>query len=51
MHKAKRDIEEMPSCFSSIKFQGHRGQKIADFDQIWAFPDYDSSLNSPMVLK
>ena len=27
------------------------GQKIADFDPIWAFPDCNSSLNSPMTLK
>ena len=36
---------------SSDKFQGHTGQKIADFDPNWAFPDGDSSLNSPMALK
>ena len=34
MHKAWCDIEEVPYCFprSSMKFQGHTGQKIADFD-------------------
>ena len=31
---------------SSIKFEGHTGQKIADFYPNWAFPDYNSSLNS-----
>ena len=36
---------------SSAKFQGHMGQKIADFDPNWAFPDSNSSLNSPMGLK
>ena len=36
---------------SSIKFQCHRGQKIADFDPNWAFPDRDSSMNSPMAMK
>ena len=32
----------MPYCFprSSIKFQGHTGQNITDFDPNWAFPDY-----------
>ena len=41
MHKAWCSIEEVPYCFpmSSIKFQGHTGQKIANFDLNWAFPD------------
>ena len=32
----------MSYCFprSSIKFQGHTGQNITDFDPNWAFPDY-----------
>ena len=53
MHKAWSNIEEVPYCFprSSIKFQGHTGQKIADFDPNWAFPDCNFSLNSPMDLK
>ena len=36
MHKAWRNIEEEPYCFSkaSIKFQGHTGQKIAYFNWI-----------------
>ena len=40
MHKACTVIEEVPYCFSrsSIKFQGHMGQEIADFDPNWAFP-------------
>ena len=31
----------MPYCFprSSIKFHGHTGQNITDFDPNWAFPD------------
>ena len=37
---------DLPCWRSSIKFQGHRGQKIADFDPNWAFPDCNSSLNS-----
>ena len=49
MHNAWNSIEEVPYCFlkSSVKFQGHTEQKIIDFDQNWAFPDYNSSLNSP----
>ena len=36
---------------SSIKFQGHTvtTKKIVNFDPNWAFPDYNSSLNSPMA--
>ena len=32
----------MPYCFprSFIKFQGHTGQNITDFEPNWAFPDY-----------
>ena len=32
-------IEEVPFCFarSSIKFQGHTGPKIVDFDPNWEF--------------
>ena len=46
-------IEEVPYCFSrtSVKFQGHTGIKIADFDPNWAFPDYNSSLNLTMASK
>ena len=53
MHKAQRSMEEVSYCFSrsSIKSEGHRGQKIAAFDPNWAFPDCNSSLNSPMALK
>ena len=34
--------KEVPYCFprSSIKFQGHTGQSITDFDPNWAFPGY-----------
>ena len=40
--KAWNSKGEMPYCFprSSIKFQGHTGQNITDFDPNWAFPDY-----------
>ena len=53
MHKAWSSIGEVPYCFSrsSVKFQGHTGQKIVDFDPNWAFPDCNSTLNEPMALK
>ena len=43
----------MPYCFSrsSVKFQGHTTLKIVEFDPNWAFPDCNSSLNSPMAMK
>ena len=42
LHKAWNSKEEMPYCFprSSIKFQGHTGQNITDFDPNWAFLNY-----------
>ena len=45
--------EAVPYCFarSSIKFQGCTALKIVEFDPDWAFPDYNSSLNSPMGTK
>ena len=53
VHTAWLSKEEVSYCFSmsSVKFQGHTRQKIADFDPNWAFPDCNSSLNSPMALK
>ena len=53
MHKAWSCLEEIPYCFwrSSIKFQGHTGKKIDNFDPNWAFPDCNSSLNSPIAMK
>ena len=38
MHKAWSSIVELPYCFSSlyVKFQGHTGQNITDFDPNWA---------------
>ena len=53
MHKAWSSIEEVPYCFSrsSVKFQGHLALKIVEFDPNWAFPDCNSSLNSPMAMK
>ena len=43
----------MPYCFSRsfVKFQGHTALKIVEFDPNWAFPDCNSSLNSPMATK
>ena len=42
LHKAWNSKGEMPFCFprSSIKFQGHTGQNITDFDPNWTFPDH-----------
>ena len=53
MHKAWSSTEEVPYCFarSSVKFQGHTALKIIEFDPNWAFPDSNSSLNSPMAMK
>ena len=53
MHKAWSSVEEVPYCFSrsSVKFQGQTALKIAEFDPDWAFPDCNSSLNSPMATK
>ena len=53
MHKAWSSIEEVPYCFSrpSVKLQGHIALKIVEFDWNWAFPDCNSSLNSPMAMK
>ena len=53
MQKAWGSIEEVPYCFSrwSVKFQGHTGQKIADFYPNWAFPDCNFSLNLLMAIK
>ena len=53
MHKALSSIEEVPYCFwgSSVKFLGYTANKIVDFDPNWAFPDCNSSLNSPMGTK
>ena len=52
MHKAWSRIEEVPYCFSRsyIKFQGHTALKIIEFDPNWAFPDRNSTLNSPMAM-
>ena len=36
---------------SSVKFQRHTALKSVAFDPDWAFPDSNSSLNSPMATK
>ena len=53
MHKAWGSIEEVPYCFSrsSVKIQGHTALQMVKFDPNWAFPDCNSSLNSPMATK
>ena len=53
MHRAWSSIVEVPYCFSRsyVKFQGHTTLKIVEFDPNWAFPDCNSSLNSPMAMK
>ena len=53
MHRAWSSIVEAPYCFSRsyVKLQGHTALKIVEFDPNWAFPDYNSSLNSPMAMK
>ena len=53
MHKAWSSIEEVPYCFSRsyVKFQGQTAKKIVEFNPNWAFPDCNSSFNSPMAMK
>ena len=53
MHRARSSIVEVAYCFSrsSVKFQSHTALKIVEFDPKWAFPDCNSSLNSPMAMK
>ena len=53
MHKAWSSVEEVPYCFSRsyVKFQGHAALNIVEFNTNWAFPDFNSRLNSPMAMK
>ena len=53
IHRAWSSIVEVPYCFSMsyVKLQGHTALKIFEFDPNWAFPDCNSSLNSPMAMK
>ena len=52
-HRAWCSIVEVHYRFSRsyVKFQGHTALKIVEFDPNWAFPDCNSSLNSPMAMK
>ena len=53
MHRAWSSKVEVPYYFSRsyIKFQGHTALNIVEFHPNWAFPDSNSSLNSPMAMK
>ena len=53
MHKAWKEIVAMSYCFwrSSVKFRGHRRQKIGNIEPISASPDCKSNLNSLMTTK
>ena len=53
MSRSKVKVTEVmtPLSRSSVKFQGHTALKIFEFDPNWAFPDCNSSLNSPMATK
>ena len=53
MHRASSSIVEVPYFLSRsyVKFQGHTALKMVEFDPNWAFPDSNSSLNSPMAMK
>ena len=53
MHKAWYCYGEVPYCVSrsSVTFQGHTALEIVEFDPDWAFPDCNSSLNSPVATK
>ena len=44
-------VTSMQKSRSEVKGQGHRALKIVGFDPDWAFPDCNSSLNSPMATK
>ena len=53
MHIAWCCLEDVSYCFarSFLKFQDHMALKIVKFDLDWAFPDCNSSLNTPMATK
>ena len=42
---------DLPCSKSKVKFQDHTAVKNVEFDPNWAFPDCNSSLNSPMAMK
>ena len=51
MHKAWCHVEETPYNFSrsSVKFQGHTGWKIEDFNPIWVRLLGRSQLSNPQI--
>ena len=53
MHKAWCSIEEVPFCFFRVihKISRSHASKKRQNDPDWAFPDCNSSLNSPMATK
>ena len=53
MYKALSSIGKVPYHMSRspVKFEGHTGKKLTNFDPNLAFLDCNSSLNSPMVLE
>ena len=53
MHRAWNSIVEVPYCFSRsyVKLHSHTALKVVEFDPNWAFPDCNSSFNSPMAMK
>ena len=53
VHKVWSNKEEVSICFSrsSVKFQGHTARKIVNLEPNRAFPDCNSSLNSPMATR
>ena len=50
-HSLKHRRGALSFLRSSVKFQGHTRQKIANFDPNLVFPDYNYSLNWPMAVK
>ena len=53
LYKVSRNIEEVCHWLSksSVQFQGHTAQKIANFILISVFPDDKSTFNLQMAMK
>ena len=51
MQKAWSNIEDYRFSRSTVKFQGHKWQKITEFYPTWAFPDCNFGLDSLMATK
>ena len=53
VHKAWSSTGYVSYCLlkSSVKFQGHTGQKISNFDPNWVFSDCNSKFDSLMAKK